>query len=784
MDMAKRYENFTQPYEHSKIPFLLVEVVTNGRGEMVDLICRFSNPAAAELLGLSPAALRNQRFCQTVSPERLAQLAPLCQVAFSGSSASFSYETVTGRRLQIICYQLMYGLCACLLEDSAPRAAGGRSAAEMLTDCLPGGTAVVELGRGGVRALSMSRQIGDLTGYAYRDLLNQFSGHLPLLIFPEDRAGLLQCLMDAVDSGQGVRHEFRLLQKNGEPLWVSMQAEQVSSAGAGPAVFQLVVFSIDSQRRSEEQLRSAQRRLTDTQAQLDELLDGIPGGCCLLRLPAAGKTAELIRVGRSLADTLGFSRPELLKRLRASSWDWIHPDDREAFPAARDAFLSGRRPQRSVFRFQSRDGSYRALALSSLTQAQADGSIWICLVATDVTRERDAQEKLDFYAELNRLLLEQSGTVSIDYSPAADTARFESFGAGGQRLTHTVSGYRASLPDSSTIHPDFRKIVGEKFRSACEKPQKGTYSYLGKYAGQDYRWYQASYVSLADRQGNVSRVIIELRDISEQETAVTRFRDQMAHWETAAGKSLCSIRLDLSDNKPLDAHGGNAYLLQVMFGNSADECLSGLCRNIPEEDGRQRFDSLFSRKSLLRAFRRGVAHLELEHRFLSGPKTAVWVHATGELMKNPDTRHVEASLFLLDTDFAKRRSIVLSCLAERTFLLIMTIDPASGRFCRYDACRDGEAKYGDFDEAARQLIGERVPAEDRDRLRSAASLRNLIRCLGESDPYTIVFPLRLESGLCRMQFRCSWLNPEKATLLLTALPAAEQTELPGSESDA
>ena len=52
--VAKHLDKFTQPFRDSPIPFALAEILTNGSGEMMDLVCRFLNPAAAALLRLSP----------------------------------------------------------------------------------------------------------------------------------------------------------------------------------------------------------------------------------------------------------------------------------------------------------------------------------------------------------------------------------------------------------------------------------------------------------------------------------------------------------------------------------------------------------------------------------------------------------------------------------------------------------------------------------------------------------------------------------------------------------
>lgn len=67
--VAKHLDKFTQPFRDSPIPFALAEILTNGSGEMVDLVCRFLNPAAAALLGLSPEDVQGRRLSQ-LGPER------------------------------------------------------------------------------------------------------------------------------------------------------------------------------------------------------------------------------------------------------------------------------------------------------------------------------------------------------------------------------------------------------------------------------------------------------------------------------------------------------------------------------------------------------------------------------------------------------------------------------------------------------------------------------------------------------------------------------------------
>ena len=251
--MAKHLDKFTRPFRDSSIPFALAEVLTNGSGEMVDLVCRFLNPAAAALLGLSPEEVQGRRLSQ-LGPERtVEQLAPLQAVAFSGSAASFPCVTAGGQTLTVTCYQVMYGTVACLLD---PRpAASAQSGA--LPELLPG--ADLELSREGLRCLACSRQLCQLTQWSRRALLDRGGRAFSALVDPADWPALLQELLDAAREKRAVDHDFRLLRRDGGAVWVNLRAE-ILSARQGTTVFRGVFLDIDRLRREELDLQAALSR--------------------------------------------------------------------------------------------------------------------------------------------------------------------------------------------------------------------------------------------------------------------------------------------------------------------------------------------------------------------------------------------------------------------------------------------------------------------------------------------------------------------------------------------
>ena len=274
--VAKHLDKFTQPFRDSPIPFALAEILTNGSGEMVDLVCRFLNPAAAALLGLSPEEVQGRRLSQ-LGPERaLEQLAPMQAVAFSGSSASFPYVTAGGQTLTVTCYQVMYGTVACLLD---PRSgAGAQSGA--LPELLPG--ADLELNREGLRCLACSRQLCQLTQWSRRALLDRGGRAFSALVAPADWPALLQELLDAAREKRGVDHDFRLLRRDGGAVWVNLRAE-ILSTRQGATVFRGVFLDIDRLRREGQDLQAALSRRETALRDAETLLDRMPVGLCLLR---------------------------------------------------------------------------------------------------------------------------------------------------------------------------------------------------------------------------------------------------------------------------------------------------------------------------------------------------------------------------------------------------------------------------------------------------------------------------------------------------------------------
>lgn len=756
--MAKHLDKFTRAFRQSRIPFLLAEVITDGRGDMVDLICRFANSAAGALLEIPTEELSGQRFTRRFPAQRLNGLKALQDVAFSGSAASFSYTSVLGRALDVTCYQVMYGAVGCILE---PTTDAGKNPSELLAENLPGGVAVLELSRAGLRCLSFNHRLCALSGWDRKELLDRFAQDFSALVDPADWPDLLQDLLDAVRGGRPVAHELRLLQKDGPPLWVDLRAE-VLSTKEGVSTFYAVLLDIDQRRRTQSRLRETQDQLVTARDQLSALFDHLPGSYCLFQLSPDG-TAVPLRVSQGLTGQLGCSAAELLRRLAADPLWPVLPDDRAALAAAVEHARSDSQPLHHVCRLQCRGGAVWT-ALDGVSHLLEDGSRLLYIVCSDLSRERAMEAGLDLQTQLCELLLDGSATILFDYDPAADTAHIESLDETGRRTRRTVGSYLAFLSRSGTVHPDDQKRLAAAVKRAIHHPATDPVEFRGSYDGGDWRWYQLSWLRSIDSAGNVTRLLGKAVEISGQKAAAQRFQHLKAQQRKLSPGVLASARLDLTADRILDAKGSSRHLSRVLFGNTADACLRHLRDSVPGEEPRRQFDALFRREALLEAFRQGELHFTLIHPFSPGGET-VWVQTALALAAAPEDGHVTAFCTVRDLD-ALQPDPVLGALALRDYDFVLAVDAGSGACRAYGgSALPSGSTYRAL--AARYVRDHVTSSRQRSAIRQAVRLETLLRCLETQDLYEFTCTIDAAGGPQRKRLRCSWLDREAGALLVT-----------------
>ena len=759
--MAKRLDKFSKPFRDSRIPFMLAEVITNGEGEMVDLVCQFTNGAAAALLGLPAEELHRRRFTHVFPAAALQALEPLRDVAFSGSAASFSYTTALNRKIKVTCYQPQYGVAACVLE--LMRENSSREHTRFLAENLPGAVLSLELSRAGVRCLSFPPGLCTLTGWSRRELLDRCAD-LDVLVEPEDRPELLQALLDAAREDRQTAHSFRLLRRDQDPLWVELRAE-VQARREGAASFYAILLDAQRTHQTQTRLEEAQGQLADAQEELDLLFDGLDAALCLFRRDTPEGPVLPVRLGRGLSQLLGYPLPELGRRLAANPLWRVLPADRETLLAAVEQARAAERPLHHICRLRAKGGRLLWAALDVAWHSRGDGAGLIYAACFDITQEREASEEVRFRAQLCELMLDQSRMLSFDYDPIEDVARTKRHDGASRQVQHVAQQYLASGESEEVIHPEDRGRRAAMIKRLLARPGTETLEYRADYDGQGWRWCRISWVSLMDNMGGVCRLLGKAEDVTQSKICALRFQALAARQKKLAPGVLTVIRLDLSADRIKDAKASSRYLSGVLFGNTADACLRHLRDNVPDENQRREFDEKFRRQPLLDALRGGTVYVELEHRFsLGGGRGSAWVRTAVELAEDPETLAFTAFCTITDISGHRRREGLLKALIQRDYDFVLTVDAATG-LCRVYS-KDTPRDAVPYRTVAAQYLGSQAPSRKRSAFRQAARLQTALERLETQEVYEYTGSLGADVPQ-EKRMRWSWLDREENLLLVT-----------------
>ena len=713
--MAKHLDKFSRPFQNSPIPFVLAEALTNGTGDIVDLVCRFLNPAAAALLQLAPEEVQDRRLSQFAPLPAAGVLAPVQAVAFSGSSASFPYVTAAGQALSVTCYQVMYGIVALLLDPqgSAESAQGEPS----LPDALP--CASLELSREGLRCRACNRQLCQLSGRSQKVLLEQQGSRFPALVEPADWPALLQELLDAARERRTADQDFRLLRADGSPVWVSLRAEVVSSR-RGITVFRAVLWDIDRLRREGLALRKA----LSQQEAAGRMLDQMPVGLCLLR-SQPGRALTVLRMNREFSRLVELSPDQLEQRLQADPGSFLPPADREELLSAAVRARAGRSPLRRVCRVLSGSGQERFFSLHIAWEPQADGSSMVSIACVDASQDAADQAEHRARAQMCDLLLEHTSLLTLDYDPVQDLAQIQRHSPSGRRTSRTVSGYLKSLSTAAYLHPEDRRRLAGAIRRALTHPGAISSSYRADYEGTGWRRYRVSWMSLFDEQGDIRRLLGKAEDVTSLQAA-EHFRQLASQHRKQARTCLAAARLDLTEQ--------------------------------------QRFAALFSPEALCSAFAAGTFQLSLEHRVEAGKYGILPVQTSAELAENPDTLHLEAFFQLRDRSAHHLRSALLDALASQDYALVLTADIAAGVCRAWGTAAERLPENTTFRSLAAWYLRQLPPTSERAALRKALTLAQILTRLETTPTAELELPVP-EGGTYRL--RCSLLEEMPGVLLVT-----------------
>ncbi len=198
-------------------------------------------------------------------------------------------------------------------------------------------------------------------------------------VHPDDREGAERVVQNAVQSGEDLNTEYRVAWPDGSVRWVNDVGRMKRDPAGTPVAMYGIQIDITKRRRAEEALRASEQRfakafgLSPDAIGISSLDDG-----------------RLIDVNESFVELSGWPRDEIIGRSTVELGFWPEARAREEW--TRRIQREGR--VRNVEMRVHDRGGVEHTCLVSAELIELDGDPHLLTYTSDVTREREAQERL------------------------------------------------------------------------------------------------------------------------------------------------------------------------------------------------------------------------------------------------------------------------------------------------------------------------------------------------------------------------------------------------------
>ncbi len=284
------------------------------------------------------------------------------------------------------------------------------------------------------------------------------------------------------------------------------------------------------EKTAEEKLKEVTKELEGTKKMLDMLLENIPGGVMEYDV----ETEKIGYVSKGLTNIFGCSEKSFREHFLNSFGLFVYKFDR---PMVKEQIAN-----QTAF-FDTVELTYRVRGImddiiwvthKGKLYTDSNGVRRFLVVINDVTNEKLIQSELQrsseqLYMETERLKLieEAVDNTEYDYNVINDCMETsEKDEKGNRRL---IRRFMENDCLSAVIHPDDLPFCMELFQDCLKSPKKGTVEYRIREKGNNaYSWARLTFISFADKNDRVIRVVGSAKDITEEKKKSEELKAKIA----------------------------------------------------------------------------------------------------------------------------------------------------------------------------------------------------------------------------------------------------------------
>lgn len=365
-----------------------------------------------------------------------------------------------------------------------------------LTRNIPGGVHQC-LNDGRLTLLSMSDGFLKMCGYTPAEIETIFHGQFINMVYPDDREKMLADMEEQLRSGGNLELEYRVLRKNGPPVWVLDKGKRMED-GTGTECFYCLLMDITDRRRQEEELRLSLECHKIIMDQVTDIIFEWDIGEDSLKFSSNWKK----RFGYDPVS-------ERISRRIPQSRN-IHKDDMSAFIKIMEDTAKGVPYSETEFRIMDSKGAPLWSRIRATTQYDGEGKpVKAVGVIVDIDEEKKQKQKL----------IEQAQRDSLTglYNKAAMKSLME------QSMQVSQSGFHALL----MIDLDHFKQINDCYGHLCGdsllvrvaealRNQAGPMDFVGRIGGDEFLVFFREVEDEEDARIRAGRILDEVQKITPE----------------------------------------------------------------------------------------------------------------------------------------------------------------------------------------------------------------------------------------------------------------------------
>ena len=299
-------------------------------------------------------------------------------------------------------------------------------------------------------------------------------------------------------------------------------------------------------------------------------------------------------------------------------------------------------------------------AMIRIRRSEYQGGVWVCAVM-DVTAQKRVEDELRMREEEYRIAVRQSDKFVIRFDIAKRVAYLPPESAQIFHLEE-LRDLPESLEQIGVISTDsldaYREFCSQIINGST--PTGSAVLQLSIHCESHmFDWYRLVYSLIYRDDGVPAQAVITLENVSEQHAREVAYRRWEQTYKSMPQSSTAYLEFDLTQNR-LDLQKGELIdPLPCACGTSTEEVIQHFLERYVHPDDRERLRAFTAREHLLTEYFRNTKLDKPEYRHIRADGRVGWVRLSIQMLPDPYSSNIRASLLLRDVDQQKQEELNL-----------------------------------------------------------------------------------------------------------------------------